>query len=367
MFSLINRYIFREALGSWFLVTAVLLFILLSNQFAEVLADAAANRLPRDAVFLVLGLSSLQYLTILAPLGLFLGLMLALARLNADSEMAALMACGVGPGRLMGPLLLLASVLAVGLSWIALEQGPAAVRTIEGLELRAKQELELGFLQAGRFTTPDAGGTVIYAREVSDDGRIGDVFIQRTEGDWVTVVLAAAGERKRDEQDGYQTFVLYDGTRYEGIPGQRDWRAVEFAEHGIPLVLQSAEAPEPELEAIPSQTLLRSDSPELRAELHWRAAAPISLFVLALLAVPLSRSQPREGRFGRVGVGILVYILYSNLLAVARVWLERGVVPEWMGLWWVHGLVLAVAVLLLVRQVRGSVETVEPLPAGPAP
>ncbi len=358
MFNLINRYIFREALGSWFLVTAVLLFILLSNQFAEVLADAAANRLPRDAVFLVLGLSSLQYLTILAPLGLFLGLMLALARLNSDSEMAALMACGIGPGRLMGPLLLLASMLFVGLSWIALEQGPAAVRTIEGLELRAKQELELGFLQAGRFTTPDGGDTVIYAREVRDDGRIGDVFIQRRKDDLVTVVLAATGERQRDEQDGYQTFVLYDGKRYEGVPGQREFRVVEFAEHGIPLVLQSAEVPEPELEAIPTLTLLRSDSPELRAELHWRAAAPVSLLVLALLAVPLSRSQPREGRFGRIAIGILVYIVYSNLLAVARLWLERGVVPEWVGLWWVHALVLGVALALLAKQVRGRAQPV---------
>ncbi|MEE8305805.1 MAG: LPS export ABC transporter permease LptF [Gammaproteobacteria bacterium] len=363
MFNLINRYIFREALGSWFLVTAVLLFILLSNQFAEVLADAAANRLPRDAVFLVLGLSSLQYLTILGPLGLFLGLMLALARLNSDSEMAALMACGIGPGRLMGPLLLLASIMFIGLSWIALEEGPAAVRSVAGLELRAKQELELGFLQAGRFTTPDGGDTVIYAREVGDDGRIGDVFIQRREGDLVSVVLAAVGERQRDEQDGYQTFVLYDGQRYEGVPGQRDFRTVEFAEHGIPLVLQSADVPEPELEAIPSLTLLRSDSLELRAELHWRASAPISLFILALLAIPLSRSQPREGRFGRVAVGILVYIVYSNLLAVARVWLERGIVPEWAGLWWVHGLVLATAVWLLARQVRGSVQPLEAVAA----
>ena len=355
MFSLINRYIFREALASWLLVTGVLMFILLSNQFAEVLADAAANRLPREAVFLVLGLSSLQYLTILAPLGLFLGLMLALARLNTDSEMSALMACGIGPGRLMGPLLLLASLLAVGLAWVSLEQGPTAIRTIEGLELRAKQELELGLLEAGRFTTPDGGETVIYAREVTEDGRISDVFIQRREDDWVTVVLAASGERRRDEVDGYQTFVLFDGKRYEGVPGQRTVRVVEFAEHGIPLVLQSAEVPEPELEAIPTETLLQSAAPEQRAELHWRIAAPVSLLVLALLSIPLSRSKPREGRFGRVAVGILVYIVYSNLLAVARVWLERGVVPEWLGLWWVHGVVVLVAIVMIIRQVRGRV------------
>ncbi|NIW24077.1 MAG: LptF/LptG family permease, partial [Gammaproteobacteria bacterium] len=94
--NLVARYVLRETFGAWLVVTLVLFVILMTNQFAEILDDAAADQLPRDAVFGVLGLTSLRYITMLTPIGLFLGIMLALARLNRDSEMAALAACGIG-------------------------------------------------------------------------------------------------------------------------------------------------------------------------------------------------------------------------------------------------------------------------------
>ena len=46
---------------------------------------------------------------------------------------------------------------------------------------------------------------------------------------------------KRAEQRGAgqmeQEFILYDGRRYEGVPGSPEWRVVEFREHGIPVRL----------------------------------------------------------------------------------------------------------------------------------
>ena len=94
--NLINQYILRETFGAWIVVTVVLFVIVMTNQFAEILGEAASDQLPKDAVFGILGLASLQYLTALTPIGLFLGVMLALARLNRDSEMSAIMACGIG-------------------------------------------------------------------------------------------------------------------------------------------------------------------------------------------------------------------------------------------------------------------------------
>jgi lipopolysaccharide export system permease protein len=96
--------------------------------------------------------------------------------------------------------------------------------------------------------------------------------------------------------------------------------------------------------------LLADLSGERLAELHWRIAVPLGVLVLAVVAVPLSRTQPRAGRYGRVALGVLVYLLYTNMLTAGRLWLERGVIPEWLGLWWVHGLVLALGVTLLARE-----------------
>src|SRR3970040_2502647 len=91
----------------------------MANQFAEILGDAAANSLPKNAVCEVLRLTFRRYLMLVTPIGLLLGIMFALARLNRDSEMAAIGACGVGPARLLRPIGLLTLALAALTAWLA--------------------------------------------------------------------------------------------------------------------------------------------------------------------------------------------------------------------------------------------------------
>ncbi|HEX6992595.1 MAG TPA: LPS export ABC transporter permease LptF [Gammaproteobacteria bacterium] len=347
--TLVSRYVFRECVGALAVVLGVLFLILLSNQFAEVLGDAAAGSLPREAVFPILGLTSLSYVTLLAPIGLFLGIMLALARLSRDSEMAALAACGIGPGRLLRPIGLLTLLLAGAMSWLALVETPAASRRIEQIKLDAQEALSISAIEAGKFASPDSGDTVVYTREVDGDHLVG-VFAEQQVGDRVVAVVAERGKRVQDPATGLLSFVLFDGTRYEGVPGSRSFRILEFAEHGIPVRIEADDEYVPPIETRPTEALLASDDPADAAELQWRISSPLSLLVLALLAVPLSRSSPREGRYSRIGVGLLLYIIYANTLSIARVWLERGLVPEWLGLWWVHAAAALVGLALLAKE-----------------
>jgi lipopolysaccharide export system permease protein len=347
--SLISRYILRETFGSFMLVLLVLLLIFMSNQFAEILGDAAADRLPRQAVFQVFGLTFLRYLTLLTPIGLLLGVMLALARLNRDSEMAALQACGVGPGKLVRPIGLISIVLAAGVAWLALVQMPEASRRIEEIRLAADEAMELGGLEAGKFITPDAGQTVLYAREVAGE-RLRGVFLQREQDGRVVVILADGGQRLRDPATGRLSFVLRDGRRYEGVPGETRFSIAEFREHGIPIRHDDAEEHVVDVAAKPTSELLDSNDPQDRAELEWRIATPLSVVILAALAIPLSRSSPREGRYARVGVAFLIYLIYVNSLSIARVWVERDLMASWLGLWWVHALLALFACWLLARQ-----------------
>ena len=97
MGSILGRYILREVVTTWLVVTFVLLIILLANEVVGVLERAAANQFPQSMVLELIGLGALQYLAILLPVGLLLGVVLAFGRLYHDSEMAAAMACGAGP------------------------------------------------------------------------------------------------------------------------------------------------------------------------------------------------------------------------------------------------------------------------------
>ena len=73
--------------------------------------------------------------------------------------------------------------------------------------------------------------------------------------------------------------------------------------------------------------------------------------------MPLGRASPREGRYARFGVGLLIYIIYTNMLNIALVWVQRETVPEWLGVWWVHAALVTFALAMLLRQSGFGIRT----------
>jgi lipopolysaccharide export system permease protein len=101
---------------------------------------------------------------------------------------------------------------------------------------------------------------------------------------------------------------------------------------------------------MPFSRLAKSRELEHLAEMQWRVSIPLATIILAILAVPLSRSQPRSGRYGRLAIGLLVFIIYLNMLSAAKAWIEQATISPSLGLWWVHGSVLLFTLGLLAVQ-----------------
>lgn len=344
----LDRYLLREVTQTWVVVTGVLLAVMLASRFARYLGEAAAGGLPSEAVFTLLGLTSIHYLTVLVPVSLFLAVMLALGRLHRDSEMVAMMACGVGYGRMLKPLLTLAAVVAVGLAVLSMVVSPWAAAQSQLVRDRAEREAEAAGFEAGRFR--GGSGTVFYAEVVGENGRdLRRVFIQHRDGDRVTVSRADRGEQTLDRTTGTRHLMLYDGRRYTGEPGSAEYQVIEYEQHGLRIDPPARESAAVRRVVRPTALLWQSDEPGDIAELQWRISVPLMGILLVLLAVPLSRSSPREGRYAKLFAAILVYVLYSNLLGVAQIWVEREQLSPWLGLWWVHAAVVVGFVLLVVK------------------
>ena len=153
----------------------------------------------------------------------------------------------------------------------------------------------------------------------------------------IEVALADTATYSKADESGMHFVTLFNGRRYEGVPGSSEFRVIEFREHGIPIVTpgQAAVAlSDPDTK--PSEDLFGSASATDIAQLQSRASGPIMALILTLVAVPLSHLRPRQGRYARVGFAIVVYFVYSNLLSAAKVWVEKGVLPPAIGVWWVH-------------------------------
>jgi lipopolysaccharide export system permease protein len=345
----LDRYVLREVALAWFAVTAVLLVILVSNELAQVLGQAAERGYPRAVILELIWLTSIQNLTVLVPVGLLLGIVLALGRLYHESEMAAIRACGVGPGRLLLPIGLLTAAVTALLAWTVLLAAPAAFARAEGIKREALRAAEFGLLEPGKFHTFAGGTAVFYAESADADGTLHRVFLERRAAGQVEVVLADRARHVVSDGGLLHTVVLYDGDRYEGVPGLPTLRRLHFAEHGIPVrVGTSADGPA-RVETRSTLALWRDPALAAQGEFQWRVSLPLMAVIVALLAVPLSELRPRQGRYARVGVVILVFFIYANLLSAARTWMEKGVVGTTVGVWWTHLLVLALAAYLWTR------------------
>jgi lipopolysaccharide export system permease protein len=351
----VQRYVLREVMQTWLAVTGVLVAILVSNQLSRVLGRAASDEFGRHVVFDLIALGAIMNLSVIVPVGLLLAIVLALGRLYHDSEMTALQGCGYAPSRTLGPLSGFAVLIAAGLAWLAFVQVPRADEQAQLLRQSAVKEAQFGQLDAGRFRSFLSGGGdgVFYAERVDAQGVLHNVFVRRETAGRVELALADTATYSKAAADGVHFVTLYNGRRYEGVPGESDFRVIEFGEHGIPVVTPEENigtANDPDTK--PTSELWGSSSPVDIAQLQFRASGPIMALVLTLIAVPLSRLRPRQGRYARVGFAIIVYFVYSNLLSASKVWVEKGILPPAIGVWWVHILLLAFGIYLVLREAR---------------
>lgn len=340
---LIDRYVARELASSAFAVTLVLVLIMAVQALSQVLDDVVEDGLPMTTVLSLVGINIIGLLGIVLSLGVFLGVMIGLGRLARDGEITAMNACGVGLARLCRPTLVVASVFAILSAVLSLWLTPWSVRLQQDLTQSVATQSPLAFLQPGTFADIGPDKSTFYSERVSSDGRrISEVFLQSVwrKNEW-TVEVARFAEYQRDEDTGAEFLVLVDGERLE--LDEQGIALTRFDKRGVRLPSSVSRGLKQDATGLNTGALWRSDDSTLRSELHWRLAMPISVLVLTVLAVALSHAKPRQGRYGNVLYGLLMYILYANVLVVLRRQIANGNLPEVFAMWWAHVLPVAIA------------------------
>jgi lipopolysaccharide export system permease protein len=346
---ILDRYILKEIALHFAAVTGILAVVLVSVRIVKVLSLASDNQLPSGVVLALIGFSSITQLTDLMPIGLFLGTMLALGRLYHDSEMAAVQSCGIGARQLLRPVLALSLVACVLLAWLSFVVVPDVFGHAQQIRTNALRQARLANIAPQHFDSFAGGDVVYYAERVDDNGMLYNVFVQRRSGAKVEVTVADRAEQL-GAGDVQQTFVLYNGESYEGVPGSGAFRITRFAELRYPIRLPIPLNWGTRIESKPSANLVGSDDPNDRAEFQRRLASPIMALLLAVLAVPLARLRPRQGRYSRIWLALAAYFAYQIVATMGTAWIQKRSFLGNLGLWWVHVLAMGAAIWLVLRQ-----------------
>jgi len=321
----------------------------------KLLSQATSGEFPVHVVFVLLGLELLKNLAMILPLTIFIGLLLTMARWYRDNEITVLAACGVGLTRLLRPTLVWTTGAAILVGAIAFYLAPMAALLLHKIKLENTSAYVVGIVP-GRFNHARNGRAIFYVGRIGASGRLHNIFVSSTQFGKSGVLIAKRGYESQNQQTGAHFLVLLNGRRYQGVPGQADYRILRYQTYALRIKGRTY-APTPAnltRDEVPTLTLLRSSDPRAIAEWQWRLAQPLSLFILAPLALVFAYTDSRKGAFAPLFIAVLVYFAYVNLLSISQALLVRGQEAPWLGLWWVHGVFLVLAATLFMRRAHGK-------------
>jgi lipopolysaccharide export system permease protein len=346
--TIIDKYIAKELLLACMSVLFILLIIMLSVELVHLLSWVSQGFIPLSALIPYLINSLFEFTILLIPLSLLMGILIAFGRLYRDSEMAAIMSAGIGPLQWYRPLMLVA--LPTTLLLLLLMTYVRPIITIHRAQITAEMQsqAEIDTLLVGQFNRAGKGNGVLFLESADKDAnQIDNVFFQQRREGKTHVDLAASTSSYYNEE-GRRYMMMYGGTHYIGNAGDADFKIIKYKDYGLYIARKQVATHFSE-KSKSTVELWRSTILKDKAELQWRFALPMATVIVAFMGLPLSHTNPRSGRYGKLALALILYLVYSNFLGVGYTWIGQGKVPAWIGIWWVHIVAIIFTFYLLKR------------------
>lgn len=331
-------------------VFSILLGIIVFTQLIRLLGDSVSGLLAVDGVMALVGFSALNYLPILLSVSLYLSVLLTLTRSYRDSEMVVWFSSGIGLTRWIRPVMGFAVPVVCVIALLSLVLTPWAKQKAEEFKSRLDTRDDVALATPGAFRESKQADRVFFLENVdAKNNRVGNVFVQSVQNSKEGTMVAKEGLQET-APNGDRFLVLLNGTRYEGVPGQHDFKIVEFERYAVRIEAAEVKEAPPNYKSFSTLYLLQNPNRWNISELEWRIGLPLSALILALLAIPFSFVNPRAGRSLNLLVAVVIYMAYNNMMGVSATWVGQGKVGVVVGLWAVHGVMVLLMVLMFYKR-----------------
>jgi LPS export ABC transporter permease LptF/LPS export ABC transporter permease LptG len=366
----IDRYIIREILGPLALGFLVYTFILLIRFLFQSAEMIIRRGLPFSIVGKLLTLSLPNIVVLTIPMALLFGILIAVGRLSADSELTALRASGASLVTLYRPILMISAVLTLINTFLMIYALPWGNYGLQQLRLDILTQSVSRQVQP-RVFYEEWEGLVLYVFEMSpDDDRWRGVFLaesvpstrnnQVTVADWGRVKVDAAGEKVVLELFDAFTHTAdltnpdkYDITYHEHLERVLEDRFTTTQREKISVSKSLRELEWDELRDRARDPEATSEIRQLaRVEMHKKFSIPVACLVFGLFALPLGFNNRRGGKGSGFALSILVILVYYVMLSNGEEAARYGRIPPWLAMWLPNLVLAAAGLFLLLRRNR---------------
>ncbi|HUU33232.1 MAG TPA: LPS export ABC transporter permease LptF, partial [Vicinamibacterales bacterium] len=360
-----DRYVIREVLAPFALALLVLTFILIIPFIIAQAETMIAKGVPWMTVARVMVTLLPASLGLTIPMSLLVGLLIALGRMSGDREVAAMLACGLSPMRLLKPALAIGLVAWAATSYVMVWAIPDANQTFREITLRLVADRAEGEVKA-RVFFEDFPGFVVYVRDVPPSGGWTGVLAADTRDPSHPVLyLAKHGRMLLDRAQRTIQMVLTEGTRHSTSDREPDgYEVVTFAETIVPLDPESVFPRTGPARGEREMTIaeLQGRAAELEAgghsshspriEIHKKFSIPAACLVFALLGVALGATYQRDGKFVGIARGLAVIFIYYALMWLGQALAQGGHLSPWLAMWLPNLVLGAAGVGLMWRHLK---------------
>src|SRR6202165_2250703 len=318
-----HRALLREFAGLAGAVFMTLFAIALTTRLIRLLGQAAGGQIPSDAVIAFLGFFALGTLPVLLSLTMFIAVLLTLTRGWCDSEIVIWFGCGLSVTPPSEP---------------SLSRPPAGAGVSR--------------VSPGVFGETGNKERVFFVESASGDSNsVQNVFAASVQQTRIGVSMSRTGHTEV-APNGDRFIVLERGLRYEGSPGDDEYRVTEFERYAARIETRESAQPETTPRNRPTWALISNPTQQNLGELVWRVGVPLSALVLVLLAIPMSFVNPRAGRSVNLLFALFTYIVYSNLLSVSQARVSLGRLDFGVGWWLGHGGMVLLLVFVFAQRMQ---------------
>ena len=258
------------------LLVFLLLGIIVVSQLIRLLSDAVSGLIAVEGVLALLGFSAMNYLPVLISVSLFISILLTLSRSYRDSEMVVWFCSGIGLTRWIRPVLWYAVPAVALIALLSLVLTPWALKKADEFKKKLESRDDVTAATPGMFRESKQADRMYFIENVDvGSNRVGNIFVQSEQHGKLGTMVARQGFQET-LPNGDRFLVLLNGTRYEGNPGQRDYRIVEFERYAMRIDAAPIRQAEPHLRTMSTLELLKNRTTWNISELQWRVGLPIT-------------------------------------------------------------------------------------------